>query len=123
MRELQLQPAAWLRAFFHVTREDLDSPFFSHLPRWTLTSRLKLFLSDSVRSALTGYDGYAELAARLPAQFDRWDPFCRAQYLEIACLLRGCILSSRGDRIAKGHSVGGRLPLVDPRVLSVALAL
>ena len=123
MRELQRQPAAWLRAFFHVTREDLDSPFFSHLPRWTLTSRLKLFLSDSVRSALTGYDGYAELAARLPAQFDRWDPFCRAQYLEIACLLPGYILSSQGDRVAMAHSVEGRFPFLDPRVVEFASSL
>jgi len=44
---LQRQPAAYLQAFFHATVDDLASPWFSHLPRWRVTSRLKLLLSPA----------------------------------------------------------------------------
>src|SRR5579872_231148 len=47
-QNLQKQPEAYLRHFFRVMPEDQESPFFSHLPRWGLTSRLKMFFSDEV---------------------------------------------------------------------------
>ena len=108
---LQRQPAAYLQAFFHVAREDLANPCFSHLPRWGLTSRLKMFFSDAVRASVGDYDGCAELASRLPADYGAWDPFCQSQYLETAHLLPGYILSSQGDRVAMAHGVESRYPV------------
>ncbi len=122
-RDLQRQPAAYLQAFFHVTGDDVANPFFSHLPRWSLTSRLKAFFSDGMRSALEGYDGYAELAGQLPTEYGQWDPFCQAQYLETAQLLPGYILSSQGDRAAMAHSVEARHPFLDPNVVAFASTL
>jgi asparagine synthase (glutamine-hydrolysing) len=122
-RELQRQPAAYLKAFFHVTGDDVTNPFFSHLPRWTLTSRLKTFFSDEMRASLGSYDGYAELAARLPAAYRQWDPFCQAQYLETVQLMPGYILSSQGDRMAMAHGVEGRFPFLDPNVVAFASGL
>jgi len=123
MRDLQRQPAAYLQAFFHVTNGDAASPFFSHLPRWSLTSRLKAFFSDEIRAALEGYDGVGELAGRLPADYPRWDPFCQAQYLELAHLLPGYILSAQGDRMAMAHSIEARHPFLDPDVVCFASTL
>jgi asparagine synthase (glutamine-hydrolysing) len=120
---IQRQPAASLRAFFDNTRDDLADPCFSHLPRWRMTSGLKLFLSDAVRSAVGGYDGRAELASRLPAEYAEWDPFCQSQYLETAHLLPGYILSSQGDRVAMAHGVEGRFPFLDPNVVEFASTL
>src|SRR4029077_1794571 len=62
---LHRQPTEYLRAFFHTTPEDLASPWFSHLPRWRLTSRLKSFFSSDMRSAVADYDGFADIAASL----------------------------------------------------------
>src|SRR5262249_25816109 len=117
LADLQRQPAAYLQAFFHATPEDLTSPWFSHLPRWRLTSRLKLFLSPDIRAAADDYNGFGDLAATVPPEYGDWSPFAQSQYLEIAHLLPGYLLSSQGDRMAMAHSVECRHPFLDPCVV------
>jgi asparagine synthase (glutamine-hydrolysing) len=123
LRALQRQPAASIRAFFGERGDDLRDPCFSHLPRWRVTSRLKMLLSDAMKSAIGAYDGPAELVAQLPPGFDAWDPFCQSQYLEMTQLLPGYILSSQGDRVAMAHGVEGRFPFLDPNVVTFASRL
>jgi asparagine synthase (glutamine-hydrolysing) len=113
------QPDAFLRGFFRVGT-DSSNCFFSHLPRWELTARLKLLYSDNVRDELRGYDPLDELRASLPGSFAGWDGFSRSQYLETSILLPGYILSSQGDRVAMAHSVEGRFPFLDHRVVQFA---
>lgn len=120
---LQRQSAAYLRAFFHARPEDLDDPLFSHRPRWSLAPSLTAFFSDGIREASSAYDPQADLLRSLPAEYATWDPFCRAQYLEISLLLPGYILSSQGDRVAMAHGVEGRFPFLDPRVVDFAAKL
>src|SRR5207249_670117 len=90
------------------------------LPRWELTSRLKLFLSHDVRAAIGDYDCGDEVASLLPDAYADWDPFCQAQYLETTYLLPGYILSSQGDRVAMANAVEGRFPFLDHRVAEYA---
>jgi asparagine synthase (glutamine-hydrolysing) len=116
---LQRQP----EAFFHVTPEDLASPFFSHLPRWTLTASIKRLFSADVRAELAARDVFAELHARLPPRYGDWPPFCQAQYLETTGLLPGYILSSQGDRMAMAHGVELRSPFLDHRLVAFAAGL
>jgi len=123
MKNLQSQPDAYLRAFFHVRKDDLASPFFSHLPRWDMTSRLKMFFSRDTREQLKHSNTIGQLEAELPAHFRRWDSFSQSQYLEAAYLLPGYILSSQGDRMAMAHSVEGRFPFLDHRVVAFASSL
>lgn len=123
MKNLQSQPDAYLRAFFHVRKDDLDSPFFSHLPRWDMTSKLKLFFSKEIKDQLTHCDAMGRLEAKLPSRFRQWDGFSQSQYLEAAYLLPGYILSSQGDRMAMAHSVEGRFPFLDHRVVEFASSL
>jgi len=123
MRGLQSQPLPYLKAFFHVRPEDTSSPFFSHLPRWQLTAQLKRFLSQEIRDQLRDYDALAELLGQLPSDYDRWPAFCQAQYLETVGLLPGYILSSQGDRVAMAHSVEGRFPFLDYRLVEFAARL
>jgi asparagine synthase (glutamine-hydrolysing) len=120
MASLQRQPAAYLQAFFHVAPQDLHNPLFSHLPRWELTSRLKMFFSESVREEVGGDDGFAEVASRLPAEYADWHPFCQSQYLETTSLLPGYLLSSQGDRMAMAHGVECRHPFLDRDVVRFA---
>lgn len=120
---LRQQPDAYLREFFHARPEDSDCEFFSHLPRWELTAQLKRFFSDAVRAEIGAYDGYEECRRLLPSGYSGWDPFCRAQYLEAQYLLPGYILSSQGDRVAMAHSVEGRFPFLDYRVVEFASKL
>ena len=120
MPAMQSQSPAYLQAFFHVKPEQLESPFFSHLPRWGLTAQAKRFLSADVQAALNGYQPESELEAALPAAFAAWSPFAQAQYLEASGLLPGYILSSQGDRVQMANSVEGRCPFLDYRIAELA---
>jgi asparagine synthase (glutamine-hydrolysing) len=117
---LQRQPDSLLARFFHASPDDVRQPFFSHLPRWNMTSKLQLMFADAIRTQLDGYDPYEDLARCLPDQFHEWSMFARAQYLEAKFLLPGYILSSQGDRMAMAHSVEVRMPFLDYRVVEFA---
>ena len=120
---LQRQPDSYLCRFFHACDDDIKNPFFSHLPRWELTSRVKVFFDDGVKEELAKYNALAELASKLPSEYFQWDSFCQAQYLETVFLLPGYILSSQGDRMALAHSVEARHPFLDYRVVEFAAKL
>jgi asparagine synthase (glutamine-hydrolysing) len=123
MENIQRQPTAYLKHFFHVTAEDLTSPFFSHLPRWELTAKLKQLFSADVREATEKYDGFREIERVLPSDYRSWSDLSQAEYLEAKYLLPGYILSSQGDRMAMAHSVEGRYPFLDHRVVEFAAKL
>lgn len=120
MKNLQAQSPAYLKAFFKIRQDEIDSPFFSHLPRWDLTSKLKTFFSADVKQQLAHQDPLAEFESQLPGQFSEWPSFCQAQYLESINLMPGYILSSQGDRMAMGNSIEGRFPFLDYRVVEFA---
>nr|AHN98022.1 asparagine synthase [uncultured bacterium lac193] len=120
LTNLQNQSPAYLQAFFQTRAEDLRNPFFSHLPRWQVTSRIKMLLSDEVRAATHGRSAMDDLRQTLPAAFHGWDPFCQSQYLETTNLLPGYILSSQGDRVQMANSVEGRCPFLDYRIAEFA---
>lgn len=123
LANLQNQPQAYLQAFFGTGLDDPADPFFSHRPRWRMTTRLKEFFTPELRQQLAGYDAIAELRAQLPAEFASWHPLSQAQYLETAYLLPGYILSSQGDRVAMAHAVEGRFPFLDYRLVEFAAAI
>jgi asparagine synthase (glutamine-hydrolysing) len=123
MDGIQKQPSAYLRRFFHVSPQSLTSPFFSHLPRWDLTAKLKTFLSNEARAENASYHPLRELLQSLPRSYGSWSSFTRAEYLEARLLLPGYILSSQGDRMAMAHGIEGRHPFLDYRVAEFAAAL
>ncbi|HEY3167794.1 MAG TPA: asparagine synthase (glutamine-hydrolyzing) [Candidatus Binatia bacterium] len=120
LSNLQAQSDAYLKAFFHVNPMDLSNPFFSHLPRWELTGKLKVFLSAAVKHEIGAANGYRQMKKILPDAFTQWDGLSQAQYLEATGLLPGYILSSQGDRMAMANSVEGRYPFLDHRVVEFA---
>ncbi len=121
--KLQAQSAAYLKAFFATDLDAVGDPLFSHLPRFRSTAGAKLFFSDELKRALSGYDALDDLRASLPSAFARWHPLSQAQYLETAYLLPGYILSSQGDRMAMANAVEGRFPFLDHRVVEMAAKL
>lgn len=123
MGNIQRQPAAYLERFFRVTANDLASPFFSHLPRWELTEKLKSLFSPEVREATRRCAGIREIEDALPPTYWSWSYFRRAEYLEAKYLLPGYILSCQGDRMSMAHSVEGRHPFLDYRVVEFAAKL
>jgi asparagine synthase (glutamine-hydrolysing) len=123
IENIQRQSSEYLKHFFRVTAKDLANPFFSHLPRWELTAKLKLFFSAEVREVTKNYSGVTEIEAMLPRSYQSWSYFRQAEYLEARYLLPGYILSSQGDRMAMAHSVEGRYPFLDHRVVEFSAKL
>lgn len=123
LQNIQNQSDAYRRAFFHI-ETDADTEWcFSHIPRWELTSRLKAFLSPEVRDSIVSGANYNAVQNNVSARYSSFNDFCRAQYLEAKYLLPGYILSSQGDRVAMAHSVEGRFPFLDYRVVEFASKL
>jgi len=123
VENLQAQSDAYLQAFFHVDPSGLSNPFFSHLPRWDLTMKLKAFLSDAVKDEIGRTEGYQAMKEILPDSYALWDGLSQAQYLEAVALLPGYILSSQGDRMTMANSVEGRYPFLDHRLIEFACTI
>lgn len=111
----------YIEAFFKKGLLNTDSAIYSHRIRWENTAVLKSFFSDDLKSQLADSEPFAErYAASLPPDFMRWDPLSRAQYTEICLFLSNYLLSAQGDRMAMAHSVEGRFPFLDHRVVETA---
>lgn len=109
--------SAYATAFFGLGLEETASPSYSHSLRWRTTSRVKRFFSDDMADRIRAAGTGNHLDPAFPEGFDGWDPLHRAQYLEISIFLSQYLLSSQSDRVAMGHSVEGRFPFLDHRVV------
>ena len=91
-------------------RSSPGNPLFSHMVRWNNTSRIKNFFTDDLKDELSAYDVYRDVLNLLPQDFDKWDYFGKAQFLEIVIFMSSYLLSSQGDRMAMANSVETRVP-------------
>lgn len=123
MPRMQRSSQQLLRPFFGIGLEDPDAPHFSHMPRWTSTAKASRLLSAKARAELDGHDPVLDVVAAMPPAVARAPLLARAQYIEAITLLSGYLLSAQGDRVLLGHSVEGRFPLLDHRLVEVASAL
>lgn len=115
---------AFLESFFRKSLTQVNSPAYSHLIRWENTSQLKAFFSDELQERIRKEQAFEKrFISSLPEDFMRWDPLSRAQYTEMTIFLSNYLLSSQGDRMAMGHSVEGRFPFLDHRVVEFAIRI
>lgn len=105
------ESSEFVMAFFQRRLMETNSPFYSHFIRWENTARTLKFFKNSFKD---GVD-YEELL--IPADFTRWSKLAQAQYLEMVTFLSPYLLSSQGDRPAMAHSVEGRFPFLDYRLV------
>jgi asparagine synthase (glutamine-hydrolysing) len=121
---LALSPARsaeYAQKFFD-TDAPLDDIFYGHRPRWKTTSGTHLFLSEDL-SAATGKRPLQKLSNLWQDQLQGLDYFTRTQFLESRLLLGNYLLCSQGDRMAMAHSVEGRYPFLDHRVVEFACSI
>jgi asparagine synthase (glutamine-hydrolysing) len=110
-----LSRANYVQAFFGLGLTETHAPDYSHSIRWRTTARAKRFFSEDLHQAIQ--EGPHDLMPFYPDGFDAWDPLHKAQYLEISIFLSQYLLSSQSDRVAMGHSVEGRFPFLDHRLV------
>ncbi|MGH8202859.1 MAG: asparagine synthase (glutamine-hydrolyzing) [Steroidobacteraceae bacterium] len=111
------------RLFFGQHLEELGNPFYAHLTRWSTTRGIFRLLSPEMQASLAAVKPEDELTRQLPSEFDTWSELSRDQYIEVKTLLEGYLLSSQGDRPSMAHSVEGRVPYLDHRVIEFLNAL
>jgi asparagine synthase (glutamine-hydrolysing) len=111
-----LSRANYVQSFFGMGLTETQSPDYSHSIRWRTTARAKRFFSEDLQRSIQ--DGRQELTPYHPEGFEAWDPLHKAQYLEISIFLSQYLLSSQSDRVAMGHSVEGRFPFLDHRLVA-----
>jgi len=113
---------AFAKAFFAKSLNPTD-PGFSHSPRWNATSSIINILTTDLQNEIKRKDVTGELFSAAPHGLPDWDPLARAQWLEMVTLLSGYILSAQGDRMLMAHSVEGRFPFLDCRLVDFANGL
>ncbi len=108
--------SSFLAAFFREGLGEVEAPDYSHAIRWRNTRRTWRFLSEGVAASGVA-SARAAIAPLLPEDFSRWAVLERAQFLEATLFLPQYLLSSQGDRVGMAHSVEGRFPFLDPRMV------
>ncbi len=111
---------AMSRRFYGQGLQQAGLATFAHGPRWATTQRIWQFFSAPMKAEVGDPDASARLLARLPAAVSRYLPMGRDQYVEAHTLLTGYLLSSQSDRMAMAHSVEGRFPFLDHRLIEFA---
>ena len=110
----QAGSAAFLSAFFSKDMQETQSPYYSHQVRWTNTARTRRFFNHGGGNPDSGWE------VPLPESFTTWSSLAQAQYLEITTFMSPYLLSSQGDRPGMAHSVEGRFPFLDYRLVEFA---
>ncbi len=111
---------AFTQRFFSEGLEQIDQPWFAHIPRMTTTRRALQFLRPETYERAMAWSPQVALRAALPAGIDGWLPQGRDQYVEAHTLMSGYLLSSQGDRMAMAASIEARFPFLDHRVIELA---
>jgi len=117
---LDMSPGnAYLNAFFGQGIHTPDAFDFSHMTRWSSTSKCKEFLSGHSKAQIAS-DSRGRMSETLPGDFADWHYFNRAQYIEAKSLMGGYLLCSQGDRMLMANSIEGRFPFLDHRLIEFA---
>jgi asparagine synthase (glutamine-hydrolysing) len=112
--------AEYARKFFDTDASPRDM-FYGHRPRWTTASGTHHFFTEEIFK--NTWDPLEKLGHTWQKRLESLDFFTRAQFLESRLLLGNYLLSSQGDRMGMAHSVEGRYPFLDHRVVEFACAI
>lgn len=112
----------FMKMYYEDFLEDFDNDLMGLNIRMNNNRILGNYLNKDYALSYEKEELLASLSKTLPADFNHWSLLQREQYLEMKTLLPGYLLSSQGDRMSMGHSVEGRYPFLDHRLVEKAFA-
>lgn len=111
---------AFAARFFSEGREQINEPYFAHIPRWSTTGRISRFFTADFIARADFTDPYSAVRESLPERMGRWSALSRDQYVEARTLMSGYLLNSQGDRMGMANSIEGRFPFLDHHLIEFA---
>lgn len=112
-----------LKMFFGYKLGETSSPLYSHLLRWNNSARIRNYFSHNLKAETVDYNPVEELSEKVRSKLSGVDLLSRAQWLEATIFTSGYLLSSQGERMGMAHSVEGRYPFMDHRVIDFCMRL
>ena len=107
----------YLAAFFGAGLSETGANDYSHAVRWRNNRRTRRFFSRDFTASIVEQRDQEDEEVSYPDGFETWSALGKAQFLEASIFLSQYLLSSQGDRVAMAHSVEGRYPFLDFRVV------
>jgi asparagine synthase (glutamine-hydrolysing) len=121
--QISTMNARMLQFVFGYRYTDTDHPFYAYLQRWNNGSFMRNYFSRDLKQQLADSDPVKNLEQIVPQAFFQWDKLSQALWVESRLLLSNYLLSSQGDRMGMAHSIEGRYPFLDYRVIEYASKL
>jgi len=119
--ERDAKAEAFWRQFFARDLTATDDPFYAHRRRWDNGAHLLRYFTPDLRAQMQDEAAMLdELDTYLGPERLHWHPLARAQHTEMALFMSNYLLNSQGDRMTMGHSVEGRVPFLDHRLIEFA---
>jgi len=112
-----------LKMFFGYKLNETTSPIYSHLLRWHNTSRINNYLSKTYQDKVKTHDAISIIVAQLKDKLEGYDYLTKSQFIELNLFMSKYLLASQGDRMAMAHSIEGRYPFLDHRVIEFCMML
>ncbi|MDC7221511.1 MAG: asparagine synthase (glutamine-hydrolyzing) [Spirochaetales bacterium] len=107
----------FMKMYYEDFLDDIDNDLVGLNIRANNNKILMNYLNKDRAVAYEKEELLQNLRAQLPTDYDKWSLFQKNQYLEMKTLLPGYLLSSQGDRMSMAHSVEGRYPFLDHRLV------
>ena len=80
-------------------------------------------MSEDYKSEIKDYHPIQAYESRYAEKLKGYDTLTKAQWIEINLFLSGYLLSSQGDRMGMAHSIEGRYPFLDYRVIEFCMGV
>jgi asparagine synthase (glutamine-hydrolysing) len=106
-----------MRMFYEGFLDTFDNELVGLNIRAHNNKILSSFFNEDYNLSLDRESLLTDIKKILPDNFWSWSLLQRNQFLEFKTLLSGYLLSAQGDRMSMAHSVEGRYPFLDHRLV------
>jgi asparagine synthase (glutamine-hydrolysing) len=113
-------PSALIAAYFGALDGNPTDPGFSHEMRWAAGPAVETLLSKEFLARCDTQSPAERALDRFAPALEGRSLLQRGQFLEARTLMPGYLLNSQCDRMLMAHSVEGRFPYLDHRVVEFA---